>query len=139
MNDELRKTVLEAYLKHTESSSTAGLWGDVIAEELGLDKTLVSSEVQYLIDDEYLEKIKIDFGDKEHAVGIRITSKGKKALRTLFNPKWVTEQEKQKENARKLKQRELDQAESSSKWTKIGVVAAILIGLASLVYSILLK
>ena len=106
MSDELRKIILEAYLKHTEKSTTHGLWYDEIAKELGLDKKEVTAECGYLEDDEYIEKEKMRFPEgKVLSVGVRITSKGKEALQTIYNPEWVKQKNKEKEEATEIEER----------------------------------
>ena len=138
MSDELKKKILESYLDHTEKSATTGLYYHKMAEELGLDEAEVVSECQYLEDDGYLEKEKMTWsGGNVHTIGIRITSKGKTALQTIYNPEWVKQNNKEKEDKINLKKREIKSVESSHKWTKIGVIAAITISLFSLIISLI--
>ncbi len=109
-----------------------------MAEELGLDEAEVVSECKYLEDDGYLEKEKSTWpGGDVHTIGIRITSKGKTALQTIYNPEWVKQNNKEKEDKINLKKREIKSVESSHKWTKIGVIAAIMISLFSLIISVI--
>jgi len=138
MSDELKKRILEAYLDHTEKNATLGLYYHVIAEELGLDTDEVVSECKYLEDDGYLEKEKRKFsGDKELTTGIRITSNGKTALQTIYNLEWVKQNKKEKEDEINLKKREIKSVETSYRWIKIGVIAAIVFSLLSLIVSIM--
>lgn len=136
MSDELRKIILETYLKHTEESTTHGLWYHAIAKELGLDENIVKAECGYLEDDECIEEEKMTFpGNKVHGVGVRITSKGKEALQTIYNPEWVTQKNKEKVEAKVIDERrhqELVSASKGSKLIKIGVIAAIGISVLSL-------
>ena len=136
MSDELKKTILETYLKHTEIGATTGLWYHEIAKELGLDKNQVETECAYLEDDEYIEKIEMEFsGGKKYDIGVRITSKGKEALRTIYNPEWIkqnrSEQKKVKDIEEKRHQ-ELVKAAKGSKIIKIAVVSAVIISLFAL-------
>ena len=138
MSDELKKTILEAYLDHTEKSATTGLYYHVMAKELGLNEDKVVSECKYLEDDRCLEKEKIKIpGDRDLSIGVRITSKGKTALQTIYNPEWVKQNNKEKEDKINLREREIKSVESSLKWIKIGVIAAIAFSLFSLIISVM--
>ena len=108
MSDELRKIILEAYLKHTEESTTAELWYHKIAKELGLDENKVQTECIYLENNGYLEKEKGRFpGDRILTTGVRITSKGKKALRTTYNSEWIKQNEKKEKEAKETESKKV--------------------------------
>jgi len=137
MSDELKRKILEIYLENTEKGRTTGNWYHVVAESIpGLDKTEFISECQYLEDEEYLEKIMMKWsGGDERAIGVRITSKGKTALNEIFNPEWVKQKNKEERDEKDLRERVVKIAESSHKWTKIGIVVAILGVIASFIYT----
>lgn len=137
MSDELKRKILEIYLENTEKDRTMGNWYHVVAESSGLNKTEFTTECQFLEDEEYLEKI-IHRGasnDRDVTLGVRITAKGKKALQTIYNPEWVTQNNKEKQDEEDLRIREIKNAESSHKWTKIGIVIAIILGVTSFIYT----
>jgi DNA-binding PadR family transcriptional regulator len=94
-------------------------------------------ESKHLEDEGLLETEYFDSSGKKTAIGIRITSKGKKALETIYNPEWVEQQEKEKQEEKELRKREVESSESSNKFTKIGVISAIIISIVSLIVSIL--
>jgi len=138
MSDKLKKKILEKYLEHAKKSEYLGLWSRDIAKELELDEDEVKTECNFLEDDGHLEKEIMEWsGGQRHAVGVRITSKGKTALQTIYNPDWVKQNNKEKEEGKKLKKREITNFESSLRWTKLGVIGAIVLGAFSLIYTIL--
>ena len=137
MYDELKKNIFEGILTYKEKNATNGLYYHVMAEELGLNKEQVLSECKYLEDDGCLEKEKMKFpGERVHTVGIRITSKGKTALQTIYNPEWVKQNNKEKEEEKTLRKRGIENIETSLRWTKWGVIGAIVLGAISLIYTI---
>ena len=135
MSYDLKKIILKTYLKHTEEGSTHGLYFHAVAKELKLDENQVNSECQYLMDDGLLEKITSTFPDnKILTIGVRITSKGKEALHTTYNPEWVKRHQKEEKETKNLedrRHRELVNSTKGSKIVKIGVIAAIIISLLS--------
>jgi len=135
MSNDLKKIILKIYLKHTEEGSTIGLYFHEVAKELELEENQVVSECEYLLDDGLIEEI-ISGGldDRKHTIGVRITSKGKEALHTIYNPEWIKQQEKKKKEAKDLddkRHRELVNSTKGSTIVKIGVIAAITISLLS--------
>ena len=136
MSDELKRKILEIYLEHTENGRTMGNWYNTFAESSGLNNAEVESEGQYLEDEGCLEKITRKFSNgKELATGIRITSKGKKELQTTYNPEWVKQNNKEKQDEKDLRLREVKITESSHRWIKIGIVVSIIGVIASLIYT----
>ncbi len=142
MSNELRKIILEAYLKHTEESTTTGLWYHEIAKELGLDEKKVIAECGYLEDDECIEKEKIRFsGGRVSSIGVRITSKGKEALQTIYNPEWVKQKNEEKEEAKEIEERrhrenlEVQRKANKNQW--VGIIIVGIIGIAGLIITII--
>ena len=87
-----------------------------------------------------LQKKLIELADNSYDLRfsiLRITTLGKEALRTTYNPEWVKQQEKEKQEEKDLRNRKIDLAESSHTWTKIGTGFAIAISLIALVISII--
>jgi len=136
MSDELKRKILEIYLENTEKGRTVGNWYHTVAESMEEDNTKVISVCEDLEDEKCLEKITERFpGDKVLPTGIRITSKGKKELETTYNPEWVKQNKKEKQDEKNLRIREIRTAESSHRWTKIGIVIAIILGITSFIYT----
>jgi len=141
-SDELRKIILEAYLIHTEKSTTRGLWPSEIAKELGLDEKKVTAECGYLEDDECIEKVKAKLTDgRDITMGIRITSKGKEALQTRYNPEWVKQKNKEEEEAKGIGERrhreniEVQRKANKNQW--IGIIIVGIIGVVGLIIAII--
>jgi hypothetical protein len=140
MSDELKRKILEKYLEHSEQSQDFGTWHHKIADELTDnkdEKSLIIAECGFLQDDGCLEDIMREAFGKNSSIGVRITSKGKRALSTTLDPKWVKQNEKEKQEEKDLKKREIKNVETSLKWTKVGVIGAIVIGIISLIYTAL--
>lgn len=138
MSHELKKKILEKYLELSEKSQTMGAWHHTIADELTEneeERAQIITECGFLQDDGYLEKIITEAFNKNIAIGIRITSKGRKALQTIYDPEWVKQNNKGKKDEQKLKEREIKNAENNYKWTKIGVIGAIVLGIFSIIYT----
>jgi len=136
MSDELKRKILEIYLENTEKDRTTGNWYHTVAESLDEDNSIIESLCHDLEDEKCLEKITMRFpGDKVLPTGIRITSEGKTALQEKYNSEWVKQNNKEKQDEKDLRLREVKTAESSHKWTKIGIVVAIILGIASFIYT----
>lgn len=138
MLNELKKKILEKYLELSEKSHTTNAWHHTIADELTEneeERAQIITECGFLQDDGYLEKIIIDAFGKNIPIGIRITAKGRKALQTIYDPEWVNQNNKEKRDEKKLKEREIKNAENNYKWTKIGVIGAIVLGIVSIIYT----
>ena len=136
MSAELQKKILKKYLEYTENGKTSGLYFHEMAKILDEDKEKVKAECQFLEDEKYLEREKTDVLGKKVTISVRITSKGREALETIYNPEWVEQNKKAKNEEKKLREREIINAETSHKWTKYGVIVAIILGGISLVVSI---
>ena len=66
-----------------------------------------------------------------------INDKGIEALKALYDPEVVKRKKLEQKQERQQKEREIKLTETSHKWTKIGVITAIIISSLSLIVSIL--
>ena len=136
MSDELKRKLLEIYLENTEKGRTSGNWYHIVAESLEEDNSIIESLCKDLEDEECLEKETMKFTNgKALTTGIRITSKGKTDLQEKYNPEWVKQKNKEEQEEKDLRKKEVRIAESSHRWTKIGIVVAIIGVIASFIYT----
>ena len=66
-----------------------------------------------------------------------INDKGIDAFKTIYDPEWVNRKKIEQEQEKQLKEREFRLTETSYRWTKIGVITAIIFSALSLIVSIL--
>jgi len=140
MSDELKKKILEKYEDFSEKDQILGTWPREVAKNLSSDKneqSKIIEQCRFLEDDEFLEKVMMTSFGKETNVGTRITSEGKKALTTILDPEWVKQHEKEIEDEKVLKKKEIETRTTNLKWTKYGIIGAIALGAISLLVAIL--
>lgn len=126
---KLKKKILKFYRSCTEMEEISSIRLHNFANKLREDIGDVDKCRAFLIDEGYLKRDEIRDGSGNIRIPkIRITANGKKALETIYNPKWVDEEKSKKEKEQKLEERKIRVAESNAKWIKIGAIAAIIAG-----------
>ena len=131
---ELEKQVLE-YLKsiQTRKDYSADFWE--IAREINADPKNVKIACSDLNQKEYIRyTARSNYKNKFFAV---ITTAGKEALQTEYDQNWINQQEREENEERDLRRREVKASESSHLWTKIGTVGAIVISVIALIVSVI--
>lgn len=66
-----------------------------------------------------------------------INDNGIEAFKTTYNPEWINYKKAEHEKEKQQKEQEFKVTKSSNNWTKIGVIAAVVFSVFSLIMSIL--
>ena len=128
----LKVRILRLYLERTEAGKTLGLFPRSVAGTLNANAGAVKAQCDFLLDEGYLEKEEMLNSESRPVVhSIRITAQGKNALKTVFNPTWVKEDNARLRKERELKEREITSMEKNSRWVKMGVIVAISLGIGN--------
>jgi len=132
---EREKKILE-YLQSIQTRDIPFAIRKEISDATGIDVKLIQTSLNDLLQKKFVYTVP-NFSGTDLPGGKQITTLGKEALQTEYNPEWIKEQKKEKQEERDLREREVKASEGGHKWTKIGTIAAIIISVLALAFSIL--